>query len=390
MNRLFTLRSLGYEEAGNDIWFANLYFNGLVRVNKATGRIEDIHKFPGHAVSRDWLYSTVYSVKDSLVFIPNTSGEIAAYSMETGEFALTPLDPAWIGKKKTYFASAYRYKDYVYLFPLGAKCMVRYDANDHSVKYLDNCIRELLEALPETSYGLYQQFEVVEGKIYMPFLEKNAVAVFDPGDESAEIRYLDIEGGCSTINYIDGFFYLASWNRPEIYRWNMETGEILTYKGFPEDTAGGKIFLYACYMEEFLLFFPEQREWMLSLSVKTGEMRRLKQIYNPEEEGKNTFFVKETEEGICILASDMENPHLLSYERGRIGMKPICRLDRDYNQNRICDYLLKEGYYNGCLETEKGLKSFVEVITGAGDISQAEEKRPVWGEKTFRRLKEIR
>lgn len=387
MNRLFKLRTLGYAEVEEELWFPNLYFNGLLKLNKRTGRVDIAGTFPNYEISRGWLYSAAYYVNGTLVFVPNESKEIAAYDMETGKFIITPLDPEWIGEKKTYFAKAYVYRNFVYLFPLGAKCMVRYDAADHSVKYLDNCIRELLQALPENSYGLYQQFEVIGEKIYMPFLEKNAVAVFDLKDEKTEICYLDITGGCSTINYRDGFFYLASWEKPEIYRWNMESGEILTYKSFPEDADGGKIFLYACLMGDTLLFFPEQRDRVLSLSVKTGEIKRLYKICNADGEAKNTFFVQKTREGFCILTSDMEEPHILSYEAGRLEIKAVCRLDQAYNRRKISDYLLREGYYRGCLEAEKGLECFVEVVSGAGRRERTGEEMSGWGERIFRQIR---
>ena len=51
MEMLYKLRCLGFVEIGDDIWFANLYFNALVRLNKRTGKIEDLKKFPGYTIS---------------------------------------------------------------------------------------------------------------------------------------------------------------------------------------------------------------------------------------------------------------------------------------------------------------------------------------------------
>ncbi len=39
MNRLFKLRTLGYAEVEEELWFPNLYFNGLLKLNKRTGRV---------------------------------------------------------------------------------------------------------------------------------------------------------------------------------------------------------------------------------------------------------------------------------------------------------------------------------------------------------------
>ena len=192
MDTLYKLRCLGYVEIEDSIWFANLYFNALIKLNKATGQIERMEKFPNYGVYEYFLYSTVYYVDGFLVFIPNNSEEIAAYHVETRKFISTALDHNYVGRKKTYFVNACVHRHYVYMFPTGSQCIVRYDVQNHTVKYLENSLSALIRTMPDTWYCFYQQFDEIDKRIYLPFLELNAVAVFDIQNESVEIRYLDI------------------------------------------------------------------------------------------------------------------------------------------------------------------------------------------------------
>ena len=50
MNRLYKLRSLGYAEVNGEIWFPNRYFNALVKVNKTSGEVHLVNKFPNYDI----------------------------------------------------------------------------------------------------------------------------------------------------------------------------------------------------------------------------------------------------------------------------------------------------------------------------------------------------
>lgn len=364
MNNIrYKLRGLGYAEVGDDIWLANLYFNALIKINKSSGQIQLIEKFPNYDIYQGWLYSTVFHVDGYLVFIPNTSEEILVYHLKTQRFQSMVLDGKKIGTKKTYFVNAYVYNHYIYLFPTGAKCIVRYDVSTHSVKYLENRLSALIRTWPETRYCFYQQFEVIDTKIYVPFLDLNAVAVFDLEDESVEIRHLEIEGGCSTIKYVGGFFYLASWSVPQIYRWNIEKDEIKTYDGFLSSNVEKNLFLYSCQVEDKLLFFPEHCKAVMSLSLKTGEIKEEKRIYNEDTEPLKTFFVQKEKDTSYILTADMGEISSFEYKENKLSFSPYYHMDNPYNKKMIQNYLDENGYCEVLYEEENSLDEYLEQVS---------------------------
>lgn len=366
-SNLYKLRSHGYVELDGEIWFPNLQFNALMKIKKSTGQLEIIDKFPNYNVLCSWLYSTVYQVGDELVFVPCNSEEVVSYDIKTGKFISTSLDKKWLGKAGPYFVQGYVYNHYIYMFPVCAKCIIRYDVINHAVKYLDNKLASIISDLPEGSICFYQQYEVLETKMYIPFAELNVVGIFDLRDESFEFKSLSIEGGCSTINYIDGYYYLASWKSPAIYCWDIETGAIRKYDEFPEEfVAGDYVFSFACSMKKRLFLFPHYGNMIVSFDTESGEIRKAQSVDNIDKEAANTYFVKKCAENIYVLTADMKWVHLLDHKE-ELQWKPCFQMDDTYNEKKIADFLFDEDRRN--------LEGYiVEILASSEDIPQKEEQ----------------
>ncbi|MCI9596419.1 MAG: hypothetical protein HFE75_03805 [Firmicutes bacterium] len=366
-NDLYKLRSFGYVEIDDEIWFPNLNFNALMKINKSTGRLEIVDKFPNYGAWQGWLYSTVCYVDGYLVFVPNCSEEIVAYNLKSQKFISTALDNEFIGQKKTYFINGYVHEHYVYMLPTGAECIVRYNSNNHTIQYLENELSALIRTKPETFYCFYQQFEVIDQKIYIPFLELNAVVIFGLAEESIEIKYLDIKGGCSTINYVDGLFYLASWKSPEIYCWNEETGKIKTYREFPENFMGTQMFLCGCDVGDRIVLFPEQSNMIISFSITSGEIYEVQEIHNFNNDPVMTYFVSNTETGQYLLTADMDAIGSYIYTTNRLEIRPCHSTDKLYNKKQIDNFFFHED--------EKVLEEYIaEVLKNSEGTIQTEEQ----------------
>lgn len=375
MDGLFKLRSLGYATVGDDIWFANLYFNALIKQNRKTGKIEIVDSFPKYGLSAIWLYSTVYYVEGCLVFIPNRSEEIVSYHIAEKKFTSVALDPELVGERKGYFLNACVAGQYVYLFPTEADCIVRYDVREQKARYLQGGLTGLIRRLPASSWCFGQEFETVGGKIYMPFLELGAVAVFDMQSEQIEVRYIGLPEGCSTIRYIDGQFYLSAWKSQKIFRWDAQTDEIKIYGGFSEGLAEESAFLWSCRMGDEILFFPMTGNTVIAFSVQTGAVREVQRIQNAGQEPTGTFFLIEESDNRYVLTADMEDIHSFSYQDGKINCIPCYRQNALYNKQRIADFLMKHNFFDAVLHEGKSPAPYLEMLAlaeepGAGSRAQ--------------------
>ncbi len=368
-------------EIDDEIWFPNLNFNALMKINKSTGRLEIVDKFPNYGVWQGWLYSTVCHVNRQLVFVPNCSEEIVAYDLESQKFISTPLDHHSVGRKKTYFVNACVYKHYVYMFPMGAECIVRYDSIEHTIRYLENDLSLLIRTKPETFYCFYQQFERIDQKIYFPFLELNAVAIFDLDDESVEIKYLNIEGGCSTIRYIGNHFYLSAWKSPAIYSWDHKTGDIKAYREFPEGFTEEQMFLYAYNIEDSIVFFPVQGNGIISFSLKSGGIRIIQNMQNPDQEPTMTYFVEETREkqGTLVLTADMEFISGCAYMENKLEIRPYCQMNHLYNKKRIDDFLRSKD--------SEGVEEYIVEILSNDEVAAQTREHCNYGRLIFEQIR---
>lgn len=380
-NKIYQLRSFGYVEIGDEIWFPNMQFNALVKINKLIGHMEIVDKFPNYGVSQKSLYSTVCHVDRYLVFVPCESEEIAVYDIETREFTSVSLEEKVIkDRKPPYFINAYVSGNYVYMFPTGAACIIKYDVNKQSIKCLENEVSTCVRTMPEMLYCFYQQFEVVDQRIYIPFLEWNAIAIFDLLNENVDIRNLNIKGGCSTINYINGFFYLASWKAPAIYCWDANTESIRTYQDFPKDFTGEPIFICACHIGDELLFFPEHANMIISFCVASGKICEVRRIQNLNSGSVMTYFAQSIGRGGQLLTVDMNAISSFIYTKNKLEIKPYCpTTSLEDNKKEIDNFLLDKD--------NKALEGYLEEVLKNDECVENTVKKCNNGQKIFEQIR---
>lgn len=371
MNNLYKLRSFGYVEINDDIWFSNYYFNAIIKVNKLSGQIDMIEKFPNYDIRQKRLYRMVCNVDSKLVFVPGTSEEVVSYDITSGEFISAKLDLKKIGDKKAYFWCAHVYGKYIYMFPRGAKCIIKYDVFKNSIEYLENSLCELTYSLPETMLWFGMQFEVIDKKIYIPFVGLNAIAIFNFENDELKIKYLNIKKGCSTINFIKGCFYLASSEYPAIYQWDIETDEIRVYNDFPDGfmNKGMGMFLAACHVGDQLIFFPLGSNMIISFDINTKKIEMKKDGYQFEKEVFGiSYFVDQGNDKGGALTVDIDGLQSFFFKNGELKMEPYLYLDDSYNEKKINIFLRKYKYFEKNFENEFALREYMEILKNIDDI----------------------
>lgn len=379
MHKIYRLRGLGCVRVGESIWFSHHFFNALIELNKSSGQIKSIEKFPVHDIRETWLYTTVCCSKDKLIFIPGTSDKIAVYDIKIKKFIFVGLDQDLVGNDVLYFWNAYRHGQYIYMLPRKAKCIVRYNIRENTVKYLHTSLDAVVLASPEMDACFAEQFEVLDEKIYMPFVELSAVAVFDLKKEKMSIKYLDIENGCSTIIYFDEYFYMTSSTQPIIYQWNTQTDKIKKYDVFPEKfrrigcDSFELLFISAVNIGKKIYFFPFHSNMIISLDVEK-ETIETEKIYKETEKTPIVYYAKKIEDKRCVLITNREGVSYWDYGTGGIERSSYFEQDDLYNKRIISDYLLRNTYFDGCVEEENMLKGYLDVLENSYKMEQYKQK----------------
>ena len=381
MNRNFKLRSYGYIALENKIWFPNLYFNGLVEIDKLTGKIDHIYRFPGYNVRTSFLYSTVCQVDDELILIPNKSSKIAVFHMKTKEISYYELDEKKIGKDQPYFRNAYTYNNVVYMFPSKARFIVKFDVILHTIHYIALDIQE------DESRQVHfrQEFEVVGNKVYLRFAEKNSIYIFDLESEKGKTIWLEAGHGYSTINYVNDSFWLAAWETLEFYNWNEKSGKVKVYNCFPAAIQKGKYtFAYAGVIESQIIYFPQQCNMIVSLNILTGEIKCIKEVSSWNEEQLITFYGKKEVNGINVMLSGENNILNFQYSNNNYLIRPYFELNKEFNDFMIKTYMIDEqGYY--FFEPYLDLEGFLKMVKNDDNLTV--DRNTNFGEKIFRNLR---
>ena len=364
MNNWYDLKYFGYVEEEDDIWFFALQFNALVKMNKLSGKIRFMIKFPEYNICEFWLYTSVCKIGEQLIFTPHRSKKIAIYNTKSGEFSSIDLSIEQVGIREYYFMNAFAYHNYVYMFPVDARCIVRYNVMNKSIKYIDGNLEKVLSVLPKGAKCFIQQYETLDDKVYIPFAELNAVAIFDLREENLHIKYLDIEGGCTTINYFEGYFYLAARSINKIYRWDNKTGEVVIYNSFPKKFVGGDyLFSCACIIGKKIIYLPLQSNMIISFDTKSGRLTEERRIFNVNNKIWMAYFIRTDSGKTTGMLEHEENLCLFNYKRGKLQLHPYFMQDNLYNRKKISNYILKNMYCDYTIVENKGmLEDYINLL----------------------------
>lgn len=391
MNELYELKSLGAVKINNDIWFPNRFFNALIKMDAKSGKIRDIKKFPNYEAGETVLYTTVLYAYDKLIFVPGRSEEIVSYCVESEKFVSVSMDLNIVGEEKLYFWCAYVNGQYVYMFPRKAKCIVKYNVLDNSIMYLENYLNEIIRVLPENVPCFSAQFEIVNGKVYIPFVELNAVMVFDAKDESIEIKYINIEGGCTTITYVNEYFYLASLKNSCVFQWEINSGKIKRYDMFNDEIklSSSVEFFYAHRVEKRLFYYSIDGKTVVSLFLEDGGEKRTDGKFKIHNTGITSCLRRGDGDKNYVLIPCIEDFCLKKDEYGIDEAEIASCQDNLHNKAAINNYLMEQEYFHGYLETRQiPLETYTEALEYTKE-KEKKEKTAGYGQLIFNKIKDL-
>lgn len=359
MNKLYELKCYGFTEIEDRVFFPDLYFNGIVELNKITGKIQNLYRFMEYGVRTSYLYSTVSRVGNCLVFVPNRSDKIATFDLFSLEISYVQLDNEKLGKEHPYFRSACEYNNFVYMFPSKASYIVKFDVKSGVVNY----IQIEVNRISDDRVLFRQEYEIIRNKVYIPFAEKGSVCIFDLITDTFKIVDLGIKQGFSTINYVEGRIWMSLWEDFGIIEWNEESGTIREYRDFPEKIEKGKYtFSYSEIIGNQIIYFPQQCNMIISLDIMTGKISCVRVLDSWKDSTLMTFCGKKNAEGFYVVVSyEKDILSIMETKDGKICMKPYFEVNDDFNKSMIKKYIMAEGGYF-FMEPYQNLQTFLNMV----------------------------
>lgn len=167
----------------NYIWFSANDFNGLCRLNIATGKTEYIAQFPNEYQNADRLYTKIYRSGNKLIFMPHSARNIAVYGLDSEKLisiSLDELEDTDLEYEDKYqFVEAYN--ESLYFFDIFAG-VIKMNITTGRLSRVRTSVRK--------KGVLFDKHARVANKVYGVFIGSNSVYIFDLETETCEVKSL--------------------------------------------------------------------------------------------------------------------------------------------------------------------------------------------------------
>lgn len=149
----YLLCSESFFANAESIWFSAFSHNGLYQIDRVSGCIKSVVKFPWEKGMASRLYGKVVQSGKRLVFAPLAAHSIAIYNQETHELKMLPLlkkvdrhtvDP----DKSTKFWTLAAYKNKVFMFGWDYPAIVELDMDTETIHYHTEWMDDLNTKIP--------------------------------------------------------------------------------------------------------------------------------------------------------------------------------------------------------------------------------------------------
>lgn len=143
----------------------------------------------------------------------------------------------YIGTSKFDFLSGYVNGEFIFLFGHAYPGIVKVNLLTGEIIIFSEWVQKCLDDINDKHDGFFHvQYTVIDDKVYLPFLNMNAVLCFSPQEESIEIIYF----GGNTQRYItsecDGanlWLFPRDGHTGYIAKWCIRDGSIKYFKDYP-------------------------------------------------------------------------------------------------------------------------------------------------------------
>lgn len=360
---VFKVKSYGVEEINDSLWLASLTYNGLTEIDRNSGKILNIYKYPDHPVGQPFLYSKAVLCGHWLVSIPFWSGDVAIFDIQSKCFKTIEIKKEYIGDEVGASLAAVAYENRVYIFPAGLRCIIKVDVIKAEISYITVGMEEILKRVKDNEIIFRQQYSIVEGKLLLGLATLGGYVLFDPQTENFDIRNIGETNGVVTVDNIDDTLYMAAWAEKKIFAVSGE-GKIEKLTDFPHEYEFNRYAVAGSICKgKYIYYYPLYANMIVRFNSEKGTIDTYLKYYvsDSRKDAIITYFADET----GFMTNDYEGIRVIEDNNGSLSLRKKMDFDVRYNASLISDYLIKNGYFKLTHETEKmDLSRFQTILTG--------------------------
>lgn len=358
MGSRFNLKSNAYIDIDDELWFFSIYFNGLIRLNKSTGRIIKIYRSPSHYCTGRFTYSDIHYYAGRLYLIPNLTLLVAVFDIEHEQYSYIQLSDEY-GFNEGTSIGAIRYGDELVLVPSRYKAFCSLNLKSSQIEYFD--LRNT-DAFNSTGNDLlFRNYYVEENKVYLPVNSGSGICIYDLVTNKLEIEKCEINNG-ATIECVDDRFYIASQSENLIYEWDRKTKTIRNTYSSNVNSFSGRYFIKSVSLNDYVLFFPHHGDRYIVLNVDENSIYDCLLPDSSKKEQFSTYYAG-VEGNKTVWLAGQYVPNELKIKDDAIDMIPICNFDSDYNSKVLSEYYSENNVFLSSIEKNgMELEDFVEYM----------------------------
>jgi len=246
-------------------------FNGLFKINMATGECTYIMMFPKENRLGKRLYTKALHFNNRIYFIPCSAKEIAIYDIGKNEIrkqelkAVDKIKNPWFTARNK-FNDGVIYKNWIFMIGASYPAIVRIDLNTGETEYFDRWV--------DGEFSFKKSPVVIEDKFYIPSVRNNKVLCFSMSECKGQIYHVgENNRGSWGICKAGDELWLSPRNPGAVIRWKPATDEIAEFNLYPEgfkDNGFGFTKIYAS--GKYIFLISAYANMNIKVDRMTGEM----------------------------------------------------------------------------------------------------------------------
>lgn len=273
------MQTLTFREGA--VWGPARTLAALCRVDPRTGEGE---LFPIPGQEGRGLYGDIAQMEGKLYLAPSKATEMTVYDPSSGSFAGIPLPH--IREAGNSYHNLIRHGPHLFITPLCSPAILRLTPATGEIVEYTGWYELLREDIKDPDKFLFGQYCVVDGRLYLPFIQANRVLEFDLETGESTLHRVGEEGSGFFGLARDGEnFWLSQFNEysgaalpgdEAVLRWDPATGDCRVYRDFPAEFGGEESRLAMVYWcDGWLLVTPWRGDRLLRLVPESGALTAL-------------------------------------------------------------------------------------------------------------------
>lgn len=211
---------------GDNVWFYNIFFNAIFRVDLKTKKIAAECYFDIADKDKQFMqYMAMAYYDNKLIIAPRNAGDIIIYDLSSKECTKIPIDLSGTENVFNLFSNIRIYKDSAYIFPGRYKAIVKLDLKTYETEYIDDWYKSLGGVDNEDSVTIENVKVCGDNICMMPCWQKNAVIEFNMDTKEHKIHTVPVveNDGLADIVFDGDNYWISMKLHSDVIKWDGGT-----------------------------------------------------------------------------------------------------------------------------------------------------------------------